>query len=275
MSASMARRLFSMSLMSAFAFAAVLLAALGIYGVMAFLVGQRDQEFGIRQALGATRRDIMTLAFRPGFVLAAQGTIIGVLVALPAARLMSGAPLRRLGPRPDHLHRGTALSSDRRIRRVPGSGAKGDTRGPDRRAARVAAQAAGRGGWRRGPAETILSITSLWEAPCHATPAISSTARSTCSILKTLSWDTMHGYAIAEWIEQRGGGELVIVDAALYKALHRLEDAGSIVSEWGLSDNNRRARYYSLTAHGRAQLRAEAATWKRYAHAVHRILETA
>ena len=51
-------------------------------------------------------------------------------------------------------------------------------------------------------------------------------------ILKTLSWDTMHGYAIAEWIETRGGGELVIVDAALYKALHRLEDAGSIVSEW-------------------------------------------
>ena len=74
-------------------------------------------------------------------------------------------------------------------------------------------------------------------------------------ILKTLSWDTMHGYAIAEWIETRGGGELVIVDAALYKALHRLEDAGSIVSEWGLSDNNRRAQV--LLAH-RARPRAAA-----------------
>jgi transcriptional regulator len=93
-------------------------------------------------------------------------------------------------------------------------------------------------------------------------------------VLKTLTWGPKHGYSIAEWIEQRADGELVIVDAALYKALHRLEDNGSISSEWGLSDNNRRAKYYSLTPHGRAQLRAEAATWKRYALAVGRILET-
>ena len=93
-------------------------------------------------------------------------------------------------------------------------------------------------------------------------------------VLKTLTLGAKHGYAIAEWIEQRGGGDLVIVDAALYKALHRLEDAGAIESEWGLSDNNRRAKYYSLTARGRAQLRAEAATWQRYASAVGRILET-
>jgi PadR family transcriptional regulator PadR len=93
-------------------------------------------------------------------------------------------------------------------------------------------------------------------------------------ILKTLTWGAKHGYAIAEWIEERGGGELVIVDAALYKALHRLESGDAIVSEWGLSDNNRRAKYYSLTARGRAQLRAESATWQRYASAVGRILET-
>jgi len=91
-------------------------------------------------------------------------------------------------------------------------------------------------------------------------------------VLKTLTWGPMHGYAIAEWIEQRGGGELVIVDAALYKALHRLEDAGTIESEWGLSENNRRAKYYSLTARGRAQLRAESDTWRRYASAVGKIL---
>jgi predicted permease len=88
-SQSTARRRFSVSLMSAFALAAVLLAALGIYGVMSFLVGQRGQEFGLRQALGATRRDIMKLAFRPGFVLAAEGTIIGLVVALPVTRLLS------------------------------------------------------------------------------------------------------------------------------------------------------------------------------------------
>jgi transcriptional regulator len=93
-------------------------------------------------------------------------------------------------------------------------------------------------------------------------------------VLKTLSWGSMHGYAIVEWIEQRGGGDLVIVDAALYKALHRLADAGAIESEWGVSENNRKAKYYSLTARGRAQLRAETATWRRYANAVGRILET-
>lgn len=93
-------------------------------------------------------------------------------------------------------------------------------------------------------------------------------------VLKTLSWGAMHGYAIAEWIEQHGGGDLVIVDAALYKALHRLEEAGAIDSEWGYSENNRRAKYYSLTPRGRAHLRTEAATWRRYASAVGRILES-
>lgn len=92
-------------------------------------------------------------------------------------------------------------------------------------------------------------------------------------ILKTLTWGPMHGYGIAAWLEQNGQGELTIVDAALYKSLHRLEDAGAITSDWGLSDNNRRARYYTLTARGRAQLRAEAATWSRFALAVGGILE--
>jgi transcriptional regulator len=92
-------------------------------------------------------------------------------------------------------------------------------------------------------------------------------------ILKALSWTPMHGYAVAEWIEQHARGDLVIVDAALYKALHRLEDSGAIDAEWGVSENNRRAKYYSLTARGRGQLRAEVATWRRYATAVGRILE--
>jgi transcriptional regulator len=93
-------------------------------------------------------------------------------------------------------------------------------------------------------------------------------------VLKTLTWGPMHGYAIAEWIERHGGGDLVIVDAALYKALHRLFDDDAIEAEWGLSENNRKAKYYSLTPRGRAQLRAETATWRRYASAVGRILET-
>jgi PadR family transcriptional regulator PadR len=92
-------------------------------------------------------------------------------------------------------------------------------------------------------------------------------------VLKTLSWGSMHGYAIAQWIEQRTRGDLEVVDAALYKSLHRLEDSGAVAAEWGLSDNNRRAKYYSLTARGRQLLKAEAATWRRYANAVVRVLE--
>ncbi|HEX5439198.1 MAG TPA: PadR family transcriptional regulator [Gemmatimonadaceae bacterium] len=94
-------------------------------------------------------------------------------------------------------------------------------------------------------------------------------------ILKTLSWGPMHGYGITRWIEQRTDRELEIVDAALYKALHRLEERGAIAATWGLSENNRRARYYSLTARGRRMLRAETDTWKRYVAAVSRVLETA
>jgi len=88
-SASMARRKFSLFLMSVFAVSALLLAALGIYGVMAFVVGQRAQEFGIRLALGATPRDILGLAFRPGFILTATGTVVGLVASFAVTRLMS------------------------------------------------------------------------------------------------------------------------------------------------------------------------------------------
>ena len=94
-------------------------------------------------------------------------------------------------------------------------------------------------------------------------------------ILKTLSWGPMHGYAIADWIHTQTEGELEIVDAALYKALHRLEDAGAVDAEWGVSDSNRRAKYYSLTAKGRRALKAETETWERYARAVGGVLSAA
>jgi putative ABC transport system permease protein len=89
MSASMARRQFSLFLMSVFAVSALLLAALGIYGVMAFVVGQRAQEFGLRLALGAKPRDIIGLAFRPGLILTATGTIVGLGASIIVTRLMS------------------------------------------------------------------------------------------------------------------------------------------------------------------------------------------
>jgi putative ABC transport system permease protein len=89
MSASMARRRFSLFLISVFAVSALLLAALGIYGVMAFVVSQRAQEFGIRLALGAKPRDILGLAFRPGLILTATGTIVGLGASIAVTRLMS------------------------------------------------------------------------------------------------------------------------------------------------------------------------------------------
>lgn len=94
-------------------------------------------------------------------------------------------------------------------------------------------------------------------------------------VLKSLSWKAMHGYAISVWLRDRSDGTLDIDDAALYKALHRLEEQGAITSDWGLSENNRRARYYTLTAQGRRQLRAERTAWTAYASAVTRVLRTA
>ena len=92
-------------------------------------------------------------------------------------------------------------------------------------------------------------------------------------VLKALSAQPLHGFGLSAWIEHRTRNELEIVDSALYKALYRLEDSGAIASEWGVSDNNRRAKYYSLTPRGRQMLRAETATWKRYVAAVSGVLE--
>jgi len=94
-------------------------------------------------------------------------------------------------------------------------------------------------------------------------------------ILRTLAWEPMHGYAVSRWIRSRTDDVLAVDDAALYQALHRLERRGWVDAEWGLSANNRRAKYYSLTSDGRKQLRAETALWRRYAEAVHRVLEPA
>jgi transcriptional regulator len=94
-------------------------------------------------------------------------------------------------------------------------------------------------------------------------------------VLKALAAQPLHGFGLSKWIEDRTNNELEIVDSALYKALHRLEDSGAIAAEWGTTDNNRQAKYYSLTPRGRQMLRTETATWKRYVAAVSGVLETA
>lgn len=76
-------------------------------------------------------------------------------------------------------------------------------------------------------------------------------------VLKALSWGPMHGFEITSWIEERSGGRLNVVDAALLQALHRMEERKLIAAEWGVTRNDRRARYYKMTVAGRAHLRAE------------------
>jgi PadR family transcriptional regulator, regulatory protein PadR len=94
-------------------------------------------------------------------------------------------------------------------------------------------------------------------------------------ILRALQAGPAHGYAVSRWVRERTDGVLSMEDAALYQALHRLEAKAWIASEWGLSENNRRARYYSLTPDGRRQLRSEVSVWRRYAEAVFKVIETA
>ena len=91
-------------------------------------------------------------------------------------------------------------------------------------------------------------------------------------ILKTLSWGPMHGFGIASWLEVRSGRALGVDDSALYQSLHRLEDRGLVEAEWGVTENNRNARYYKLTRAGRQHLKREASIWLRYTQTVGAIL---
>jgi transcriptional regulator len=92
-------------------------------------------------------------------------------------------------------------------------------------------------------------------------------------VLRTLAWGPMHGYAVSRWIRDRTNGVIEIEDAPLYKSLHRLERSGSVKAEWGLSENNRRARYYELTGAGRRALRVQESAWRAYAQAVYLVLD--
>ena len=94
-------------------------------------------------------------------------------------------------------------------------------------------------------------------------------------ILKTLTWSSMHGYGISQWIRQRTDGALAVEDAALYQALHRLERKGWVDSEWGISDTNRKAKFYRITRDGRKQLQTDVAELKRYVDALFKVLQTA
>jgi transcriptional regulator len=91
-------------------------------------------------------------------------------------------------------------------------------------------------------------------------------------VLKALSWGPLHGYGVARWLQQTTDDVLSIEEGSLYPALHRMERRGWVTSDWGLSENNRRAKYYKLTTEGRRQLRAESSTWSLFSQAVSKVL---
>ena len=90
--------------------------------------------------------------------------------------------------------------------------------------------------------------------------------------LKALSWGPMHGLGVLRWIERASAARLQITEGALYPALHRMEQRGWLAAEWGLTDRNRQAKFYSLTEQGRAALATEIGRWSRYAETVSLVL---
>jgi PadR family transcriptional regulator, regulatory protein PadR len=91
-------------------------------------------------------------------------------------------------------------------------------------------------------------------------------------VLRALSWGPMHGYAVARFIRNGSDGSFRIIDGALYTSLHRLEERGSVESEWGTSEKGKRAKFYRLTTSGRRALRTHISDWEAYVAAVARVL---
>lgn len=91
-------------------------------------------------------------------------------------------------------------------------------------------------------------------------------------VLRALSWSPMHGFEIVTWLERAARGQLEVEDSALYQAVYRLEERGFLEAEWGVTENNRRARYYRITSAGRSHLRAETRNWLQYAETITTVL---
>jgi PadR family transcriptional regulator PadR len=91
-------------------------------------------------------------------------------------------------------------------------------------------------------------------------------------VLRALQWAPMHGFEITSWLEERSSNALEVEDSAVYQALYRMEERGLIAAEWGLTENQRQARYYKITPAGRAHLKSQTAQWLRYSETVTTIL---
>lgn len=122
-------------------------------------------------------------------------------------------------------------------------------------------------------APRIVYLECRWETILTRPPLELLQGTLDLLILKALTWGPAHGYAIARWIDQVTRSVLLVGEGSLYPALHRLEDRGWVDAEWRLSEHNRRAKFYRLTARGRQQLRAETAIWSGFVKAVEQVLK--
>jgi PadR family transcriptional regulator, regulatory protein PadR len=126
----------------------------------------------------------------------------------------------------------------------------------------------------RGPPGTLPSIVDGYSYSARDPPVNLIQGTLDVLVLKAFLFGPLHGYAVAQWIRDTTEGTLAIEEGALYTSLHRLEKRKLLSSEWGLSENNRRAKYYALTKAGRSQLNEEIRTWSAYSAAVNKVLHS-
>ena len=256
---------------------ALLLAGLGLYGVTAYAISRRRTEIGIRMALGAAPAGVIRLVLGRVSMLVATGVVTGMVLSIWAVEIRRWTRLRSAAARPGHAGRSCARAvRDRRDSRrgCPRVERYASTRPPcfaraERWGARV-----------RGCEPHLHLRTSAPRTVAPLSEELMSNRRTTLLqgtldllILKALSTGELHGLGVSRRIEQMTGGTFVVQPGSLFPALHRLEEAGWLASTWDASDNNRRAKYYSLTRTGRRQLAEEKANWNRIALAIARALE--
>jgi len=124
-------------------------------------------------------------------------------------------------------------------------------------------------------ADVMLPSTLLGNYPVAAADLDLLQGTLDLLILKALTWGPKHGYGVASWVRDTTDDKLNVEEGALYTALHRMEQRGWLEAEWGVSENNRKAKFYQLTTQGRRQLRLQTARWTEYAGAVFKVLRTA
>ncbi|HEV2448374.1 MAG TPA: PadR family transcriptional regulator [Candidatus Sulfopaludibacter sp.] len=230
--------------------------AAGIFGVVRNSVAQRTREIGIRMALGAGPGSVAGLIVRQLAPWAAVGVAAGVAGALTVGRLLEHY-LFHVGARDPLTLAAAAVAPHASIRR--GRSAANDASRPNQPPAATSNCSCGNAtGERRRMGKDRLELLQ---------------GTLDVMVLQTLAgMGSLHGYGIARRIEQVSGEEVLLNQGTIYASLVRLQQRGWISAEWGVSDNNRKAKFYAITRHGRKRLAQDAAYWRRLSDLMGRVL---